>query len=29
MKYDFTAEYGPTTGRLGAVRNDEEVSLLL
>jgi hypothetical protein len=24
MKYDFTAEYGPTTGRLGAVRNDEE-----
>ena len=25
MKYDFTAEYGPTTGRLGAVRNDEEL----
>jgi hypothetical protein len=25
MKYDFTAEYGPTVGRLpGAVRNDEE-----
>ena len=24
MKYDFTAEYGLTTGRLGAVRNDEE-----
>jgi hypothetical protein len=24
IKYDFTAEYGPTTGRLGAVRNDEE-----
>jgi hypothetical protein len=24
MKYDFTAEYSPTTGRLGAVRNDEE-----
>jgi len=24
MKYDFTAEYDPPTGRLGAVRNDEE-----
>jgi hypothetical protein len=24
MKYDFTAKYGPTTGKLGAVRNDEE-----
>jgi hypothetical protein len=24
MKYDFTAEYGPTTGRLEAVRNDAE-----
>jgi hypothetical protein len=24
MKYDFTAEYGPTTRRLGSVRNDEE-----
>ena len=23
MKYDFTAEYSPITGRLGAVRNDE------
>jgi hypothetical protein len=23
MKYDFTAEYDPITGRLGAVRNDE------
>ena len=24
MKYDFTTKYGPTTGKLGAVRNDEE-----
>ena len=24
MKYDFTAEYGPTPRSLGAVRNDEE-----
>ena len=24
IKYDFTAEYGPTTGRLGAVKNYEE-----
>jgi hypothetical protein len=27
LKYDFTAEYGPTTGRLGAVRNDEELPI--
>jgi len=25
MKYDFTAEYGPITGRMGAVRNEEEL----
>jgi hypothetical protein len=24
MKYDFSTEYDPSTGRLGAVRNDEE-----